>query len=1046
MRKFGCLASFVTALALVVVSHPISAQQEAVVRGQVVDASTGKPLDGVGVRIRDTQTGTLTDDDGAYELRLTRTGSVELVAGIIGYSEATRSVTLQPGESVTVDFRLRPTRIKMDALVATVGGEQIERKATGTSVGDIDASQAVDQGAVSSFSDVLNARSEGVTVERSSGMTGMGSRVRVRGVSSLTQDNNPLIVIDGVRANNNTDFDAFATGGQSTSRFDDLDPNQIESIQVMKGPTAAALYGSEASPGVIIVETRSGSMETEPEIRFRTRQAFVDDNGDYPDTYADITTAFGVTSLDDPRLDQFRAEKNSVTGTVFLVDNPFMDPDSRPFRKGHHQDYNASILGGTEGFAYYGSAAWTSQEGTFPSNNLNRFNARGNFEIQPSDIATIQLNAGYLSSDLAFPNNNSIASGLGVQGMLGVPLTSFGTDPQQGPGEGVCAMDALLGAEPGTTGACEGVNGNFSATFDKLATLDQGESVKRFTGSGSVEIQPWDWWTNRVTVGIDESQIRAHQLFPFDPERPFGDASLGSVTEQKTTATVLSFDLATTAEYSLTDEVSATTSFGAQLFEKSDRRTTCTGQEFPGTGVRSCDAAVISRGESSLLENNELGGYGRQRVNYKDYLYVTGALRVDDNTALGEEEGVIWSPSASVSAVLNDMPFWGEGLGPVTALRVRGAWGKASQSPAQFARSRTFANAPTIVDGQTVTGITPQDPGNPELGPERSEEFEFGFDAGLLDGRIGLDASYFHSETTDLIVPRPVAPSTGFPNARFVNLGSMENEGIELNLNARVLEVGPVSWDLQFIHSTSDPVITDLGLDSPIIFPVGAQGGSRAAGSQVFATGVPPGAYISRVATSATRDENGNITDFELAPGNLGDGSDRRVVGNPNPGNEQSLSTTITLFDRLEIFTLFDRVGDADLLNVTRAFRTPFINFPTFSSFSREFAFRQVESTPEEQAMLEQRILAPFVEDGGFIKWREFSVSYELPEAVRNVFNLGVDRAQINVGGRNLATWTDFTGLDPEGNVRGARDDFIRNNFAGIDIPQEWFASFQVAF
>lgn len=1023
-----------------------AAAQEAAVRGRVVDGSTGQPTAGAAVRVRGTNLGTATNQSGDYLLPLDRAGSVELVVGKIGFRQVTRTVTVVPGDTVRADFTLEVTRIEMGEVVAVVGTEEVQRRETGTSVGMIDVAEEVDKAATSTFSDLLNARSEGLRVERASGMTGMGARVRVRGVNSLTQDNNPLVVVDGVRANNNTEFDAFGTGGQSTSRFEDLNPGEIGSIQVMKGPTAAALYGSEAAAGVLVVETRSGARDMAPEFRLRTRQGFVDDNNDYPDTYSDITSVFGVTEVDDPRMTQFRTERNPVTGMVFLKDNPFMDPDSRPFREGHHQEYSGSVRGGVEGVSYYLSSQWQDQEGTFPSNGLSRFNGRGNFTIEPGDRITIRVNSGYVNSDLTFPNDNSIASGLGVNGMLGIPIFSFGDDPQAGPGQGICAFDALQGLEPGTTGACDGVNGNFRTTFENLATLDQGEEVERFTGSGSLEYRPVDWLTNRVTVGLDETQVRQFQLFPFDPDLPFGDASEGTITDQRGTGRVLSVDVATTATLQLSEDLSSSTSFGGQFFETREETTTCTGEEFPSDDVSSCQAAIISRGESSLLENAELGAYGRQRIGYRDHLFVTGALRVDDNSALGEEEGVIWSPSVNVSAVLNDMPFWGDGAGPLSTLRLRGAWGKASQSPDQFARDRTFRNAPTLVGGETVTGITPSDPGNPELGPERTEEFELGFDAGLLEDRIGVDFSYFHSETTDLIVPRPVAPSTTFPNPAFVNLGSLENEGIEVNLDARVLDREEVTWDLRFILSTSDPVITDLGLDAPIIFPVGAQGGSRAAGSQVFATGEAPGAYISEVVASATRNEDGEITGFELAPGNLGDGSARRVVGNPNPDNEQSLSSTLRLFGDLRIFTLFDRVAGYELLNVTRAFRTPFITNPGFNSFSREWAFRQAESTPEEQAMFEQRILAPFVEDGTFIKWRELSASYELPTAVRDAFGLGLDRASLTVGGRNLRTWTDFSGLDPEGNVRGARDDFIRNNFAGIGIPQTWFASLQVVF
>lgn len=1032
-------------LLLLAFSAPLAAQ-DAVVRGQVVDASSGQPLAGASVRVSGTSLGTSTNQAGNYILTVGRTGSVELLAGRIGFGQVGRTITLSAGDTTRVNFSLELTRIRMDELVAVVGAEEVQRREMGTSVGVIDAAEEVELAATSSFTDLLNARSEGLRIQRSSGMTGMGSRVRVRGINSLTQDNNPLIVIDGVRANNNTEFDAFQTGGQSTSRFEDLNPNEIESVQVMKGPTAAALYGSEAAAGVLVVETRSGASNLAPEFRFRTQQGLVDDNSEYPNTFSDVTQVFGVTDLDDPRLDQFRAEQNPVTGTVFLIDNPFLDPDSRPFRLGHHQQYSGSVRGGTEGVSYYVSSQWQDQQGTFPSNGITRFNGRGNFAIEPSDRVTLRINAGYVTSDLTFPNNNSIASGLGVNGMLGIPINSFGTDPEAGPGQGICARDALEGVPAGTTGACDGVNGNFGANFDKLATLDQGEEVERFTASGSFEYTPTDWLRNRLTLGLDETQARQHQLFPFDPDLPFGGASEGSVVDQRGTGRVFSLDLATTASTDLQEDLSSSTSLGAQYFSTREETTTCTGQEFPSDDVSACQAAIIVRGESSLLENVEVGAYARQRLGFRDYLFLTGALRVDDNSALGVEEGVIWSPSVNASAVLDDMPFWDDGPGPLSSLRVRAAWGKASQSPDQFARSRTFENAPTIVNGATVTGITPSDPGNPNLGPERTEEFEIGFDAGLLDGRFGVDFSYFHSSTTDLIVPRPVPPSTTFPNPQFVNLGSLENDGVELNLDARVLDGDDVAWDLRFIYSSSDPVLTDLGLDNPIIFPVGAEGGSRAAGSQVFATGHAPGSYISQVISSATRNEDGEITGFELAPGNLGDGSARRILGNPNPGNEQSLSSTLRLFGSLRVFTLFDRVADYELLNVTRAFRTPFITNPGFNSFSREWAFRQAESTPEEQAMFEQRILAPFVEDGTFIKWRELSVSYELPGSVRDLFGLGLDRASVTAGGRNLRTWTDFTGLDPEGNVRGSRDDFIRNNFAGIGIPQTWFASLQVVF
>jgi hypothetical protein len=334
--------------------------------------------------------------------------------------------------------------------------------------------------------------------------------------------------------------------------------------------------------------------------------------------------------------------------------------------------------------------------------------------------------------------------------------------------------------------------------------------------------------------------------------------------------------------------------------------------------------------------------------------------------------------------------------------------------------------------------VTPGNPGNPDLGPERSEELEAGLDAGFFDSRVGLTFTYFKRNVRDLIVSRPVAPSSGFAATSQVNLGLMESTGAEIMLTASLLRARNLAWDVSFTHSTFDPIITDLGLSAPIYFPEGTAGGSRAAGSQVFATGYAPGAYVSNVVSKATRDAQGRITSFELLPGNLGDGTNRRVVGSPWPDAEQTLYSSLTLFGHVQISALFERSVGADLLNVTRAFRTPFQDTNTgLDAYGREYAFRQVESTPEEQAMIEQQFYGAFLESGDYIKFRELNVRYVLPSAM--AARIGATSATLTVAGRNLKTWTDFSILDPEMDVQGSRDNFIRNNFAGSFPPLRTF-------
>lgn len=1039
MRSGRAVLSVVFAAAMLA---PVSAgAQEGAITGRIVEEGSQAPIAGAAVQLRGTGIGTFAKPDGTFRIGNLEPGSYRVRVTHVGHGTVTRSVSVRSGQATEITIRMPVRGIEMDEIVATVQVGAVRQRETGFDVGQINAVEAVETGAIQNFNQLLNARAPNVDILRGSGLTGMGSRVRIRGANSLTQDNNPLIILDGVRLNNTTDLEVVNFGGQTTSRLSDLNPSELQSVQVMKGPTAAALYGSEAAAGVLVLETKEGESGGN-RWTVSIEQGFVSDEADYPSTFADVTD-FGVTSLDDPRISQFDAIKNPVNGRVFVEDNPFMDEDSRPFRNGWNQEYEAAFSGGQERVQYYTSGKWERQEGTFPSNVSKRLNLRGNVNFEPFSWAQVDVNGGYVNSDLAFPDNNSIASGIGVGGQLGFPLTSFGTDPEDGPGAGVCLRNALTPDTPGPN-VCEGQNGLFQTTFEKLATLENREEVERFTGGFTGRVEPLPWLTSSLTVGLDETQRRILRLFPFDPDRPFDDASLGDVTDSRRTNRIFTVDWGATFDYGLGEDIGSVTSVGAQLFDKRLSQATCNGDEFPAPGVRSCGSGKVQTGSSQLIENVEAGAYAQQRFSFRDYLFATGALRIDDNSALGAEQGLIYSPSANASAVLSDMPFWNVDF--ISQLRLRFAWGQASQSPGEFAADRTFVDAPAVLGGQVRTGASPSDPGNPDLGPEETEEFEAGFEAGLLDDRVSADFSYFSSTTEDVIVPKPVAPSTGFPEVRFVNLGALENEGIEVTVNGRLLNESFFTWDMTFMYSSSDPVITDLGRQAPIIFPQGAQGGSRVAGSQVFQTGFAPGAYISRVITDAERNENGEITDVTMAEGNLGDGSPRRVVGSPLPTNKQTLRTTMTLFGGdLRATTLVERTAGHQILNTTRAFRTPFIDAPGFSSFSREWALRQANSTPEEQAMFERRFIAPFVEDGDWIKWREVTLNYRLPPSVVSLVpSLG--GATLTFGARNLATITDFSGLDPEGNVTGASDSFVRNNFATVAIPNIWFTRLQVRF
>jgi TonB-linked SusC/RagA family outer membrane protein len=1008
---------------------PTAWAQTGAIEGTVTDAQNGEPLPGVNVVVTDLAgegVGAATGPNGQYRIDDVPAGSYTLEARFVGYRTQEQSVTVSANDVVTADFAMRGSSIELDEVVVSVAAGDTRRKEVGTDIATVSPRQLEDAVA-SNLSELLNGRAENVTITQASGNVGGGSRIRVRGITSLTQDNNPLLVIDGVRVSNSTEVGI--NRGQTFSRFDDINPDDIASIQVVKGPAATALYGSEAAPGVIIIETKTGrGTPGGLGVTFQSELSVFNDVEDYPDNLADVTQ-FGITDPGDSRLSGWRTDQNPVTGEVYVRDNPFEDESTSPFRTGFNSDNTVSVRG-TEGtFNYYTSLGYQTSEGVLPSNDQEKWNFRANFQGNPSEYINVSANAAYVSGVTNLPKSGGNTSGFFVNAQDGQPLSSIGTN-------GECLATVLDGSDPSF---CD-KNGNVRAGFDKIEPIISKEDLERFNTSLRVNVTPFSWMINTVKLGADVVNQTFQDAIPFDPDIPFSFAAGGENFITRNQTRNFTADLSSQVSYGLTNDLSAQTSIGAQYFQDRVESVACEGRVFPNDQATACDAAVNLRGFSDLLEKVEIGAYLQHRFNFRDYFFVTGAMRVDDNSALGENEDAIWSPSVNTSAVLSEMPFWS--VDEVSNLRLRFAWGRASQAPRQFSADRTFVITRLGQGGQIVPGLSPQDPGNPDLGPERSEEFEFGLNAGFLDDRVGLSATYFTQSVTDAIISRPVAPSTGFPNDQFVNIGELKNQGIELSLDASIVDRESVAWDARLGFSTNDSEITDLGLDNPVFFGF----------SQILEEGISPGAYVSRVITSAERDADGNIIpeSIEYAPGTLGDGSGRRVVGQPFPKNSQSLWTSLTLLQSFRITTLFERKGGFELYSDAQEDRNPGALTGLTSSFGEKWAFRQTQSTPVEQAMMEQNRLlgnhaGVFMHEGNFVKWRELRVTYTVPRDVASRY-LRTTRAQIYIGGRNLATWTDYPGLDPELNERGARDNLVVVEDNVLPPPRTFFGGVSLSF
>lgn len=1032
-RKSGLIALVAVALAGVPGFPGVLDAQQGTVNG-VVRQQSGEPIPSARVQVVDTDIGTLTSDEGRFSLTLSA-GQHRISVTALGFASATRSVTVTAGASVTVELVLGTQAIQMDELLVSLEARQARRAELGSDIESFNAEEAVDRAAGGSVSDLLNSRATGLTISQSSGEVGSAQQIRIRGATSITQDNNPIIYVDGVRVSN-----ASGTGpgshdfgnGQTISRLDDLNPQDIQSVQILKGPTAAAQYGSEAAAGVILITTKSG-FDEQHQFTAATEQGFSREYVDYPDNYYNVTQNGGFTDPSEPVLQQWRPIQNPVTGDVFARHNPLVNPNTSPFQNGRTNNNFLSVRGGSQAVHYYGSLKWDQQDGTVPINRLNRYGFRVNAEAQPTDRVSVSLSTNYITSDIRLPDNDRSSLAIHGNGLSGIPVTSFGTLPDGS--EGDCLATVALG-QPESV--CENQRGNQHNTFDKLMSIRNEQELGRFLGSVSTRWNPADWLSNRATLGVDFAQTRDFNLVPLDPDRPFGSDSRGLIDDRRTTDQIFTADLASTASFDLTERVSSTTTVGAQYFSSDREQVQCRGEGgFASPDATACDASLIFSGFSDRVESVEGGIFAQQRFGLNDYLFATGAIRVDDNSAFGENQDAIWSPSFNVSAVLSDMPFWD--VERVNDLRLRLAWGKAAQAPDPFVANRTFRPVRLEEGGSQVSGISPLAPGNPELTAERNEEFEVGFDAGLLEDRIGLKFTYYTQETRDAIVSTEVAPSTGFTAQQFVNIGAVENKGVEGLVDARVVDADNVQVDLNFKASTQNPIVTSLGGEAPIMFGLGPD-------SQMFREGFSPGHIWGEVVAEAERDENGNIVpgSVVLAPGNVDDPNfpNQVALGRSAPSNEQSLSATVTLFDDLRIFSLVDRAGGYVKYDLSG-------NFSTQRLTTRDWAFRQVDVTPEEQATIERGFagaISYFVSDASFVKWRELTLQYQLPESVLQRAGAFFDQASLTLGVRNLATITDYRGLDPESSFDGGSDSHSSGEFRNAPPVRHFFGRLQLHF
>jgi len=964
----------VVGIAIFMWSEPAAAQAgSGTITGTVTDAETLSPLEGVQVSIPGSGVGALTGTNGSFRLTGVSAGQVRVEARLIGYRTVRKPVTVSAGGTASVDFQLEQSAVKLEELVVTGTAAASRRKELGNAVGTINASEINDRTPANTVSDLLNGNSSGLVAMSGTGATGAGARIRIRGAASLSMNDQPLIYVDGIRVNNATG-DGPKTQGYGSgivSRLGDFSPDEIESIEIVKGPAAATLYGTEATNGVIQIFTKSGAKGAPTSWNLEISQGA----RWLHDPEHEIPGIWGP----DPSTGEIRSwnmiQRETERGTPV-------------FRTGHDQLYRGNVRGGASTVGYFVSGSYERNEGVYPTNRIWRVNSRANIDFVPSASWDFNVNTGYVKSDSKLPND--IGSGPIFNAMYTFP--SLVDTPHRG----------FLIAPP-----------------DMLyQRVQAGQGIDRFTGSVRIQNTPLGWLQHRLTFGLDltneDNTVQQPYLGP-EAVQFFGPAGArGGRSDASVTTSYLTADYAATATAALSTELTSETSFGVQYYARQTHETSASGDEFAAPGLTTVSSTARRFAGESFVRNVTLGTYLQERVGWKDRRFLTVAARVDNNSAFGQDFNFVVYPKVSGSWVLSEEPFWN--VGWMSSLRLRAAFGQTGQQPESFSALRFYL---PITTGEGQPGLKPESPGNPDLAPERGSELEAGFDAGLFDERLSLDFTFYNQTVSDVLLQRPLPPSSGFPGSQWVNAGKVRSRGIELSASATPVQTDGFSWDIRAQFSRNwNRVLSVAGAESGA-----TDGGAKyivldteldSPGIEIrHQEGYAPGSWFGWKVISAELDGDGNpinvLCDGGPAVGHKGvPCSDAPFVylGQSEPKVQGAVTSTVTLFDRLSVSGVLDfkfgqRHGNNDSIVQCQLFRVCRANF-----YPSEY-------DPKTIAEYQSNGVSSFaIADAGFAKLRQVSLNYEFPQNWAGKF--GARRLSINVTARNLATFTDWPGLDPE--------------------------------
>jgi TonB-linked SusC/RagA family outer membrane protein len=939
-----------------------------VIKGKVIDVKTREAIIGATILQKSTTNGVATDIKGAFQLHAQGSLPITLSISLIGY----RSQEVEVYDaSETIIVALNEDYNALDEVVITGLATKTKRANLANAITTITAKELIGTITPETVDNALYGRVPGATVRTNSGAPGGGVSIQLRGINSLQGASQPLYIVDGVYLNNDvlrTGRSTLTSAGGSgeddaANRLADLNPDDIETIEILKGPSASAIYGTRANAGVIIITTKKGK-EGKTQIRFTQEVG-----------YAELSKRVGSASWNEDKIRLFyptASQEIELQRYHDAVAKGRAENDFEELLYGEKPlitNTNLSVSGGNEKTKFYVSGNISQEGGIIKHTGFDRKSIRLNLDHKFNNWVNFTINSNYLytNNDRGFTGNQN-RSGSSIGYILGYTPNYY--DPR--PVNGVYPDNPYVAS----------ANENPLELRDKAIN---NAKVNRFIQAANVDAV---FFRNdnaslhlALQGGIDYLTQKSFEYFPEYLQLQRSTQNPGILYIGNAYNTNLNFQGFLIHNQQI-KKVNLVTQAGAVALQNEQESIFNQSQGLVSNQKNLEQATVINAPSHSITKGKDFSLVAQEEANYDDKIIATFGIRFDKSTLNGDANKYYAFPKASVAANLNNFSFWN--VNTVSLLKLRVAYGETGGLPPFGA---TFTSLSTVVLGGLLGSVVGSSAGNINIKPERAGELELGFNVGFLKNRILFEATYYDKTVRDLIQTLNMSPASGVGSQR-VNGTTLKNKGVELGLTVIPLSTDNATWTSRILYWSNRSKITKLAVPS---YTSGVYG--LAYGTYLFEEGYSPTTIVGN-----PRKDNGEYT----------------IYGNSQPDFQSSWYNNISFLNRFDFSFLLDWKKGGQVMNIT-LYNTD--NGGTTPDWNDDW---NNDGIPNGKDRNGKGTAGVYVQEGGYLKLREIALKYTIPQKiVGSLFFNFINRLQLGVSANNIFSISKYPGYDPEVNSFG---------------------------